>query len=276
MEVKRVIIPYHRPDVFRFYPYGDSHFGTKHCHEKAAINKLQQITNDPFAFWFDMGDKCEFITPSDTRWSEGTVSDWVKKDDIAMSQAMFYCDVARQSTQAEIADYGVRKCVGSLWGNHEEAIRKHNHDNVQAWICRELKTDNLGFSCVLELIFRRINSNEAHLFKGFLTHGSGNCQTRGGKLMKLRKIMNQVDCRFVCVAHMHDIIIEPQIILETDQNEHLKGCKKLGCITGSFLRTYTQGVYAGYGEQRNLDPVPIGCPVITFYPNENRMTMSEE
>lgn len=275
MEVRRFIIPYHWGEILRGYPVGCEHFGTKHTAEGIARRKYKQIAGEPLSFWWNMGDKGDFITPSDPRWRHGTIADWVKEDNIATNQEDFYCDVVKEAVRAEIADYGIGKCVGLLWGNHEDKIRKHNHVNVQENICTKLGVENLGFSCMLHIIFRRVNSTEAHMFKGYITHGSGNAQTRGGKLMKLRKIMNQVrDVDFVAVGHMHDIIIETAETLQTNKEMVIGNKEVVGAITGCFLRTYTQGVEAGYGELRNYDPVPLGCPVFIFDPTHGTVTVS--
>lgn len=220
-----------------------------------------------------MGDKAEFITPSDPRWGSKYKADWVKTENIAKSQEDYYIDIVQKASYAKIAEYKVRKHIGEIWGNHEFSIRKHNHADVQENICDALKVPDLGFTCMLHIVFRRVHDGKQVLFRGFITHGSGDASTKGGKLMKLKKFMDQADADFFAMGHMHDIIPYPKLYLATSPDLHIEHRQSWGTITGTFLMTYTQDVDAGYGEMRNYDPVPIGCPVFVFDPSNHLVTL---
>ncbi|MFC1924284.1 hypothetical protein ACFLXA_02840 [Chloroflexota bacterium] len=276
MESRVIVIPYTNGEIFKLHPISDEHTGTKYCAEDTLIAKHKEILKDPYSFWIQIGDKVEAITPSDVRYEQKALADWIKDvDDIPNEQARHYCEIVRPSVEAKIKDTDISKCLGSGWGNHEWTVRKKCHNNVQKTICDSLKIEDLGYTCIYHIIFRRENSTESHMFKGAFTHGSGNAQTRGGKLNKLRKFMNQINADFYCYAHMHDIIIETKPILETNKDGKIIAKEAPGAVTGCYYRTYTQDVISSYGEMRGYDPVPIGSPIFYLDPQHSEVTVSK-
>ena len=209
-----------------------------------------------------MGDYAEFITPRDPRFdpSQKAIADWVKTDDIARCQ---------EDRVTELFIPIKSQCIGLLYGNHEETFRKYNYGNVQQHICNNLGVDNLGFSCFVRLFFRRDNSSETHQITLALTHGSGSCITKGAKLNKLRRFMDDFNARIYGFGHMHDIIQDTKPYLSVSPKGKIKQVEAKGVVTGSWFRTYTQGTIASYGEGKNYPPTTIGCPVFTIDVNED-------
>ena len=274
MEVCRSLVRYKTNDVFRLYGLGDIHGGTVHCAEDKAKHILTDIVEDPFSLWLDMGDSVECITPSDKRWQQKIIADWLKdhQDNISEVSRDWYCDLVKKAVEARTPHDNSSRCKGKIKGNHEWELQHHNVANIQANICNRLGIPDLGFSCLFHLVFQRLNSNEKHMFRFHLTHGSGNAQTPGGRTQKLKKIMNQTDAIYTIVAHMHDIKIEVSPILVSGNSLELKAKHRIGAISGTFLRTYTQGVEAGYGERKNYDPTSMGCVVFEINPGEEIVT----
>jgi hypothetical protein len=273
MEVCRRLIRYYTNDIFRFYPLGDIHGGTLHCAEDKVRRKFADITSDDFALWLDMGDSLDCITPTDPRWQSKIMAPWMNDDEnIAENGLNWYCDLTGKAVAAKVPHGDESRCLGKIEGNHEWEMRRHKIANMQKNICNRLDIPNLGFSCFYHLVFQRMYSNEKHMFRFHITHGSGNAQTSGGRTQKLRKIMNQTDALYTIVGHMHDIKIESPPILSSGNDLTIKGRSKIGVITGSFLKTYTQGVEAGYGEHKNYDPTPLGCIVFEIIPGEEMIT----
>lgn len=264
MEVKEIIVPYNHGDRWRLYAIGDEHEGINHHAGGALADQISKIKSDKHSMWLGMGDKGEFISPSDPRWDVGIIADWVKQDNIAECQTEHWCD-----TYMPIQ----KKCVGLLEGNHEDAIRIHNHVDVQTNICKRFGVDNLGYSCFIKFIFRRNNSREAHQFIGFFTHGSGWAITKGAKLNKLQRIMEAFDADLYAVGHMHDLITDSKPYLTLDSNNRIKQKEKVGAVTGCWFRTYSQGHRASYGEKRTYPPTAIGCPIFTFNPDKGEVTV---
>lgn len=251
MQVKEVILHYKRSDIFYIYPFGDIHCGTIHCAEAEAKAKRDEIRDTPNAYWIGMGDYGEFITTKDPRWdpSQKVVAPWLKQDNIAEWQRKWIKELFEP-----IKD----KCIGLLYGNHEESLRLYKDDNVHQNICDDLKVDNLGYSCFIHLSFRR--GKETHRVKCAFTHGTGGARTEGGRVNYLKRFMDEFEAQIYGYAHTHHIAIQSPDRLCTTDSLLIKSQGKVGALTGCWFRTYTQGEIASYGEKKVYGPTRIGCP----------------
>jgi len=262
MEVKDVIINYKISNsTFKIFCLGDIHAGTIHCVEDHIKRKVEEIAHSPNTFWIGMGDYCEFITPKDKRFDPNlkSIAEWVEPDNIAHCQTEW---VKKLFTPIK------KKCLGLLYGNHENAIRVFNHDNVQKNLCEALDVSNLGYSCFLKLHFNRENSNEKHLIRGAFTHGSSGAITEGAKLMALMRWMKSMEADIYGYAHIHDYIPKSlSRMMATDTGEKIKSKVSIGATTGSWFRTYTKGIIASYGEQKCYPPTEICAAMFTINPN---------
>ena len=265
MEIQDWVVPYKISNSeFKLYCIGDIHAGTVHCVEDKIKAKVAEIAQEKNALWIGMGDYAEFITPKDKRFdpNQKSIAGWVEPDNIAESQTKWVVDLFKPIS---------KKCVGLLYGNHEESMRIFNHDNVQKNICERLNVKNLGFISFVRFFFRRENSNETHIISGVFTHGYGWAVTPGTKLNTLIAFMNKFGGRNVliyCYAHMHDIITHPRPYMTiTDSpfdHAKIKEQTEWGAISGSWFRTYTQGIIASYGEKKVYPPTVLGCAVFTI------------
>jgi hypothetical protein len=242
------------------YALGDIHAGTIHCVEDHVRRKVQEIAEDKYAMFIGMGDYAEFITPSDPRFDSGGIADWVKPDDLGHSQEQRVIDML-----SPIKD----KCVGLLYGNHEAKIHKHSHQNVHQHICDAMGVPNLGFSCWVHFHFQRENSAERHLIKGCFTHGKTGAITEGAKLNALVRWMKQNNANIYGFGHVHDWIPKSLTRLGTDDRGKIDNDVAIGATTGSWFRTYTQGINASYGEENCYPPNELCCAMFTINPNTN-------
>lgn len=253
MQIKDIIIPYRLSDKsFRIYAGGDEHGGIKHCAETEIKEFVYTVQHDPFCRWVGMGDKGEFITPSDPRWDSKVVTDWLHDDNIAEDLTKWYCGL-----YDPIAD----DCEGLLEGNHEYAIKKYSHVDVQKNICERLKVDDIGYSAFLRFTFRRRASNEAHTIVAFFTHGSGWAITKGAKLNRLQRLMDSFEANIYATGHMHELITDSKPYLTLDAAGRIRQKKKVGAVTGCFFKTYMENTPASYGERRNYPPTSIGYAI---------------
>ena len=266
MDVIQYKIKCNRKNLVSIYPLGDLHCGTIHFAKKELKKKIKEIKEDPFARWMGTGDMAEYITPSDPRWDEGSVADWVEHDNIADSQTSYVADLLRP-----ISD----KCIGLISGNHEWSIHKHTHTDVNKILARKLKVLNLNTAHFVHFIFQRTESN-SRLVKGLFVHGSSNAITRGAKLNVLDRFMHNFDADFYSYSHMHDIIPNPTASLVTNLALEIVSRKKVGAVTGSWFRTYTQGIRASYGEKKLYSPTTIGSPVFKLNPFKNIIWVKTE
>lgn len=211
------------------------------------------------AYWWDVGDSCEFITPGDKRWDGGGIAKWVEPDNISTSQVNHYCEIMQP-----IAG----KCLGKNSGNHEESIRLHNSDNVQKNICEKLGVISLGYSAYIRLKFVRKHGT-VKTYTIFTTHGSGCAITSGAKLTKLQRLMDNFDADIYAHGHVHDLISYSKPYIRLNDENIIKQRIKVAAMTGCWFRTYTQGVSPSYGEQKNYPPVMMGCPRFVITPDKD-------
>lgn len=213
-----------------------------------------------------MGDMAEFITPTDPRWDSGGIAGWLKDhvDDIGYYQEERVADIF-----SPIKD----QCVGMLYGNHEESIHKHSHQDVHQHICDKLGVPNLSYSSFVHLHFQRLT--ERHLIKGCFTHGAaGNAITEGAKLNNLMRFMKSFTADIYGYGHIHDYIPKSFTRLTTNDNGKITNKVSIGATTGCWFRTYTQGKNASYGEMKVYPPNELCCAMFTINPNTNFLDVS--
>jgi hypothetical protein len=260
MQVKELDIHYKQKDPeFKIYCLGDLHTGTIHCCEDDLKRKIQEIKNTKNSLWIGMGDYAEFITPKDKRFDSDSrsICDWVEPDNLGTSQVKHLVNLLNPIKN---------KCIGLIYGNHENTIRINNHENVQKNLCEALEVDNLGFSCFVKFHFKRENSTESHLVTGAFTHGSSGAITEGAKLMALMRWMNSMNADIYAYAHIHDYLEKSKSRMAVDDNGKIKAKTSQGVVTGCWFRTYTQGITASYGEAKTYPPGEICCAVFTINP----------
>lgn len=266
MIVKTIELTYELGQVFHLYTIGDEHFGTKFCEEEAVDAQFGAIRKDPNGLWVGMGDKGEFITPTDPRWNQDGIADWLDPNNVGPNQRDRYCDVA-----APVRD----KCLGLLTGNHETKMKQKGHYDAQTEICTAMGVPNLGYSCFIRLSFKYAHGNRRAGFVCHFRHGSGNATKKTGKLKKLQDVMAVVDADIYAIGHMHDIItdIKPYLTLGNDNKLHNR--EAVGAVTGCYFNTYGEGVDPSYGEEKGYDPNTIGCAVFKIDPSKHQVRITE-
>jgi len=264
MEVLEKVIPYIQGEPVNLYTWSCFHGGTKHCAEKKIIEKVKQVKEDPYGWWIDLGDKGEFISPSDPRWDTGVICDWVHQDNIAEDQSQWYMDMVSPI---------LNKCVGLLWGNHEDAIRIHSHIDVHHNICKRLNVADLGNTAFVIFKFQRKNSLEKHDIQAVFSHGAGWAITKGSKMNRLERFMNSYPrARVAAIGHMHDLITHTLPYLDVE-NGRIVDRERVGAVAGCYFKTYSQGIRASYGEKKDYSPTQLGSPVFSIRPTHNEVTV---
>jgi hypothetical protein len=262
MEVIQKVVDYKsRSDVFKVHPIGDIHLGTKHCAEDKIKSRIQQIKNDPLALWIGMGDYGEFISAKDPRHDGKVVADWVDPNEISESEIEHIVDLFRPIKS---------QCIGLLEGNHEDAFRKHQDGDPQKQICKRLGLINLGYSAFIRLVFRR-GGVAGREFLGVVSHGSGCAITRGAKVTRLERFMDNFDARWYAHGHVHDIITSNKHYMELTDADKIRSLEKVAAMTGCWFTGYTQGIAPSYGEIKNYPPTALGAPIFMFDPMENKV-----
>uniref|UniRef100_A0A6M3LGV4 Calcineurin-like phosphoesterase domain-containing protein n=1 Tax=viral metagenome TaxID=1070528 RepID=A0A6M3LGV4_9ZZZZ len=279
---KRHIIHGSRTDEFTIWNIADIHWMSRACAEGKVKEDIQRIADDPYSFWMGGGDYCEFIGHTDRRFDPDSVAPWVSVKDLG--------NLGKAGMEA-IRDMfrPIRhKCLGLIIGNHEKQYElKKEHDGLHGWLCAELEVRNLEYCALFDLAFSRrgkvknpklvqgapskINGGGSMVFRIFGHHGAGYAQTPGGKLNKLIQFMQSFEADIYFAGHVHDRVgrREPTIGANAACDK-LEAHERLGIISGSYLKTYAQGVTT-YGEQRGYRPVSLGASWVRIKPHTRAM-----
>ena len=260
MKVIQKRIEYTRPQRFRVYPFGDLHEGSIDCAESAIIEQRDIIKNDREGYWVGMGDMIDAITESDPRWNTNQIASWVQRDNIIESQRAHVCNLLKP-----IAG----KCMAYLSGNHEETVHRHANNDVSQNICNDLNLPYAGYSCFIELFFERKNSGEAHKYTLHAWHGAGSAQTEGAQLLRLKRLVKEYEADVFLMGHLHTIVhdITDRLCV---RNHKVKKIPQIATITGSWKKSYNDESIS-WEETRGFRPSHIGCPIIIFEPNREKI-----
>lgn len=281
---KRYILYGSRKAEFKIYNISDCHLLNAACNEKALDTDIRAIANDPFSFWIGGGDYADFIGYDDgKRFDPDCVSDKLSIKDLGQ--------LGKRSVEMVRDKFRpiAHKCFGLILGNHEKQYqRRHQQEDLHAWLCTELGVANLGYSVLFDIVFCRKARTRAPVyslesptegaesrqsFRVFAHHGAGYAQTPGGKLNRLTEFMKVFDADVYFCGHVHDKVGRRFVQLGADA-----ACKKLthrvrlGVISGSYLETYKQGKQPSYGEMRGYAPTAMGAAWISITPNTRALS----
>lgn len=275
---KRWIVHPHKSDVFKIWNLSDLHMMSRACAEKDLRRDVELIRDDPFSFWIGGGDYCEFVGRTDKRFDPDSVAEWVSIKDLGRLGDLGY------RTVRDLFKPIAHKCLGLLLGNHEKlyALHQEQHDR-QTWLCQELNAVNMQYSALLDVVFARragqirlqhVHPKKAYhcdTFRIFCHHGAGHAQTPGGKLNKLIQAMQGFEADIYFLGHVHDKVGRREPVIGANAAcTKLEARQRLGIISGSYLKTYAQGVTT-YGEQRLYRPVCLGAAWVTIRPETGEM-----
>lgn len=278
---KRYISYRSKSDEFTIYNLSDVHIGSRACALESFEADVKRIAADPFAFWVGGGDYCDHISVTDRkRFDPEAMAENITVKDLAQLGRV----LVRQF--AEIVQPIKHKCLGLLLGNHETRYqREQEQADLHGWLCTELDAPNLQYSALFDVVFvKTAKRAQPKLLSGdpgavgskaeyrvFVHHGAGFATTPGGKLNKLIQFMEAFDADVYMVGHVHDQKGQRLVQVGADATcRKLIAKDRLGIISGSYLKTYAEGV-TSYGEQRAYRPTPLGAAFVRIQPYHRRV-----
>lgn len=275
MEVieRTIIIKHGQKQPINIYPFGDLHVGSIGSDEDAAERMVTRIVNDPYGYIIGMGDYADSILKNDPRFDIAGLASWVKKDNITESQRNRVVEML-----TPLAKKG--KIIALLTGNHEEEIHIRYQDDITRNICADLKVPYAGYSCFIALNFDRPHGDNAastHQYIVHAWHGAGAAQTEGARLMRLMRLVNEIQAHIYLMGHLHAMTHHtPDRLIY--QRGKVKSIKLAATMTGSWLKTYSQPapgqeLNASYGEMKGYVPSRIGCPIVHIFPETGEFTV---
>ncbi len=272
-----------RSSEFKLWNLSDIHMASAACDEKHIRADIEEIKNDPYSFWIGTGDFAEFITTSDPRFDPNAIADWVQVGDLGN---------IGERTYDRLLDLFLPiagKCLGLGLGNHERSYSLNN-DAVDrhGWLCTELGratkfgVRNLTYSSIMHICFCRRawkvpeiiekpDGCSKNMFRLFCHHGAGGAQTKGGKLNRLVKFMDDFDADIYMMGHVHDQTGTKETTITTNPTgKMLVATERIGVISGGYLKTYTQD-RTTYGEVRGYSPTTMGAAWVTIKPETREL-----
>ena len=212
------------------------------------------------------------ITSKDKRWSGNGLANWVERSNIVDSQKRKCAELFDP-----LKEQGQLIAIGT--GNHEETIHVKYDDDVIRNLCRDMKVPYAGYQAFIQLRFIRADK-VTHSLIIHSWHGAGAAQTEGARLMRLMRLVNDVEADIYLMGHLHAMTAHTpdRLVL---RNGRVKSIKLAATICGSWVKTYNQpdeGVVQdpSYGEEKGYKPSRIGMPIIRIEPDNYNSPYGQE
>lgn len=262
---------------FSIYDVADQHLLNRGSSMSHILKDRDRIAEDDYALWFEGGDYFDAIYPGDKRFDAQSFDADVSVNDLAELANLaliHYCAI-----YLPIA----HKCLGILLGNHEQKALTHKSQMfIHSALCEKMNAPNMRYSGFTDLYFvhkpnrRKVNLCISYTppekftakLRVFIHHGMGAANTAGGKINKLKSLVDMVDADLVMMSHVHEQFAKAFLKLQPNHNCTEIGQKvTMGLITGSYLKTYTEG-FTGYGEIAGYSPTTLGATRARYKPSE--------
>lgn len=282
--IRIINIPQRDIDI-SFYDIADIHLLNRGFSKTHLMRDISRIHNDSNAFFFIGGDYGDFIHPSDKRF-----------DPTCFDEDLKVIDLTRMG--AKIVELMIEyfkpikdRCCGILIGNHEKQyINRQSQEFIHSELCSALGAPNMGYSGFCDVYFVHnhrlkkptltvtdiIPDKYISKVRIFIHHGMGAANTAGGKINKLKSLVDMVDADLVMMGHVHEQFTKAFLRLTTNYNcTTIEEKPVMGLITGSYLKTYAQG-FTGYGEMRAYFPATLGATRATYNPAIMEMSVENK
>ena len=163
--------------------------------------------------------------------------------------------------------------LGAISGNHEQRLEDFCGDNPLREVCYRLDIPYCGYTAIIDFKvgWREDLKKNLIQYTGLFHHTTGGGQTVGSKLNrveKLRSICRNAD--FFCGSHNHMLGAVPTIAPEyNSQAKKVSNRVQLLVDCGGYLKWDNS-----YAEQKGLEPVKMGSPVVRLDGTKKDMYIS--
>jgi len=223
-------------------PIGDIHYGYVCCNVRKLKKVIEYVENKPNTKWIAMGDLIDNTSPRNKYFRR-------QKHIIDTQQQIL--------DLAELLEPIKDKCIGLLWGNHEErAFKEEFNPTLQLAALMGNKELDLN------------SSNHYFRYAGkrvFACHGQTMSRNKPYKIKQLIELDRLVDADLYLMGHVHE--------LDHVRDFYYKGNigkERLYCFTGHFLenKCMREGkIVKTYANEKLMKPIPTGCNAIHFNGN---------
>jgi predicted phosphodiesterase len=260
--IEREIVYSHRGWI-KIYAIGDIHAGSIHTAEAKIKNEIESIRGERNSYIVGIGDLVDCIIKDDPRFDMSGLAPWVLKDNIIDSQREWIVELFKP-----VKD----KIITLLSGNHEENIHLRYQNDIMHNICNDLGVPWGGYSCFIDLLLKPKGGTQSYRYTIHAFHGAGAAVTEGARLMRLKRLIDSVEADIYLMGHLHSMssYLPEKLAL---RNHRIKSVHKIAVTTGSWLRSYTQGMTPSYSEKKGYPPSQIGAPCILLHPDTGEMKL---
>ena len=269
---------------FSIYDVADQHLLNRGCSKSHIVRDRDMIKKDPYALWFEGGDYGDWISPHDKRFDPEAYDPSIRVVDLAELGAVV--------TRWMLDYYSPirKKCLGMLIGNHEFAYMNRGSEAfIHEYLCKKMGVPNMRFSGFTDIYFihdRNLTTVPVRVsysdtppaiftarLRVFIHHGSGAANTAGGKINRLKAMVDMVEADLVLLGHSHEQFGKAFLRMVPNQDcSHIGQRITMGMITGSYLRTYAPG-FTGYGEMRGYAPATLGATRARYIPEKRSLAV---
>lgn len=247
-------------EEFYLIPIGDIHEGNIGSCERTLEERIDWIEKTPNVFWIGMGDYIEAINYTDERFDIKSVAR--KYRDTGNIDIMVQLQI---DCIAKKFDRIKHKCLGLHRGNHEEKLRGLHQYDVIYELWRRLKVRQLYDTAITRLRFVTKGNRWSVSFDIFSCHGNVGGRKSGAKANRLEDLMAGFEADVYLMGHAHTKTVATTNRLYIDQAGNVKSKRKIGAVTGSFLRAYNLHE-TSYIEKATFPPGDIGAIKIIINP----------
>ena len=262
MKVVRHREVYDKDTLATFVGLGDLHYGTKNFDDVKFKKFIDWAKVTENLFIFLMGDLGEFINHKDSKRfnPDNIISEClISLGDIINFQVKKICELLEP-----IKD----RIRGTVIGNHEEMIQHHFVDDLYYDICKRLGIleYDLGIGGFIVYDFEHKSGGNVKRLTFNVQHTMSTGRKLGGKSNRLEDLFSQYECDVIMRGHSHDRLAVPFLSHYVSKSAEHKERKRLGIITGSFLKTRKEET-TSYADKADYPSKDRGVVIVTFNPN---------
>jgi len=254
VELRTVTIPAQSKTSTKINVYflGDIHEGAANHQKRAFADAVKMIEADG-DYWIGMGDYVDCINHLDPRFNPREIGEEYQVRDLD--------DLPRQQANKLIKALEPikAKCLGLIYGNHEDSYRKHNTFDVVAYMCDHLEVANLRHKAWISIVTEYTSNGKPITMpiKIVVCHGAGGGGMREGYPVNKTYDTFRWDMADIHImGHLHRMSTDRAIYNRAEYDTIRQDKVWFGC-NGCFLSKSEIGS-DGYFEQRAGKESDIG------------------
>lgn len=247
-------IPYKYGEAIRLVLFSDLHIGSAGF-AKAHFKKfLTNAMDHPNAFLLGIGDQLDCIVPSDVKRFQISCID---PKYLASEHPDEVLDLQKNELVSILEPYKDR-LLGLIMGNHCQNISKRYGTNIHRQVCKELDTENLGYSCLYRLNLRE-ETGRGRSYIVYATHGFGQgTVSEGYSLTKYSRLIYSYDADLYVSGHDHQLWSKKLSRIGITSTGKMEDKTIFLANTGAFCKSVSDTDSPSYAEVKGYPPRVLG------------------